>query len=472
LKRGINDLGFSANQVETEQILQVHSNSALSDQQPILSSYVQLRASFPFFWSQTPSSLTPKPDIIIDKVKDPRYLCTKKHFARLFSKYSRNIICLNLTKKNNLRESPLSREFDHFVNRVLNKNMPAQLRTIYIHFDVKANDKARKKLRDEQIIEMIKNGQPVFPFNFLDVAAKAIERTNFFSCKPIPNVSMCRVEIQRGVVRTNCIDSLDRTNFAQTMIGFKVLLRQLSKLGVTYGVPPTNLKSTLFNSLLNMYNLMGDLISVQYGGSIAHHAQMPKQSKFLMKQIPELITSVKRHYNNNFKDPLRQSMINLFLGVYQPNRTYVTLNGTRELTCLQRLQDYPTLERMLHQAARVNERQGFSSDIDVESQYWWEPCFTAFEERLPLALRYTYKYFDVVVPRNPFDEEGFVTERNDSDHDNMTLCSSPRLKSKYSYATSALRGGHVVGLVAQSLPETESFDTVSVSNFSAKDQNF
>ena len=139
LKRGINDLGYSANHVETEQILQVHNNQALQNNHPILSSYIQLRASFPFFWSQTPSSLTPKPPIIIDKAKDPRCYSTKKHFARLFQKYSRNIICLNLTKKHNERERPLSVEYDYFVNRNLNKSMPPQLRTIYIHFDVKAN---------------------------------------------------------------------------------------------------------------------------------------------------------------------------------------------------------------------------------------------------------------------------------------------------------------------------------------------
>ena len=93
---------------------------------------------------------------------------------------------------------------------------------------------------------------------------------------------------------------------------------------------------------------MGDMISVQYGGSIAHHAQLPKNSKFIMKQIPELITSVKRHYNNNFKDPLRQSMINLVLGVYQPTCTSIDINGARESPTLQRFQDYPPLERKLH----------------------------------------------------------------------------------------------------------------------------
>lgn len=60
------------------------------------------------------------------------------------------------------------------------------------------------------------------------------------------------------------------------MIGFKVLLRQLSKLDVTYGVPPTNLKSTLFNTIVSMYNRMGDVVSMQYGGSIAHHSQLQK----------------------------------------------------------------------------------------------------------------------------------------------------------------------------------------------------
>ena len=92
-------------------------------------------------------------------MKDERCTATKKHFARLYRKYSRNIICLNLTKKRNNREGPLSQEYDYFVSRVLNKSMPSQLRTIYIHYDVKANTKKRKKLKEEQLIEMIKNGE-------------------------------------------------------------------------------------------------------------------------------------------------------------------------------------------------------------------------------------------------------------------------------------------------------------------------
>ena len=34
--------------------------------------------------------------------------------------------------------------------------------------------------------------------------------------------------------------------------------------------------------------------------------------------MPERVTGIKRHLANNFSDPYRQSVINLFLGIYQP----------------------------------------------------------------------------------------------------------------------------------------------------------
>lgn len=37
--------------------------------------------------------------------------------------------------------------------------------------------------------------------------------------------------VQRGVIRTNCLDSLDRTNVAQSKVGMVVLQLWLKKLG-------------------------------------------------------------------------------------------------------------------------------------------------------------------------------------------------------------------------------------------------
>lgn len=62
---------------------------------------------------------------------------------------------------------------------------------------------------------------------------------------------------------------------------------------------------------------MGDSISLQYGGSIAHHASMGGKKKGL--GLGELITSVKRHYNNVVVDPSKQQVFNIFLGIHVAN---------------------------------------------------------------------------------------------------------------------------------------------------------
>ena len=75
------------------------------------------------------------------------------------------------------------------------------------------------------------------------------------------------------------------------------------------------MKDRLFKEVTGMYDEMGDQISMQYGGSIAHHAQLGKK-KGILAIASELVTSIKRHLANNFSDPYRQSVINLFLGIY------------------------------------------------------------------------------------------------------------------------------------------------------------
>jgi len=49
---------------------------------------------------------------------------------------------------------------------------------------------------------------------------------------------------------------------------------------------------------------MGDIISLQYGGSLAHHNNFSKK-KNIFSTLQETGTSLKRHYFNNFKDPER-----------------------------------------------------------------------------------------------------------------------------------------------------------------------
>ena len=65
LKRGVNDRGRVANDVETEQIVLDEESGSCKGK---MSSVVQMRGSIPLFWSQEASRFSPKPDIICMRV--------------------------------------------------------------------------------------------------------------------------------------------------------------------------------------------------------------------------------------------------------------------------------------------------------------------------------------------------------------------------------------------------------------------
>lgn len=76
LKRGVNDEGNVANEVETEQIV----SEALTTPfyfpsprrpSPNYTSYVQYRGSIPIYWTQDPNSMSPKPPIESTRVSYP-----------------------------------------------------------------------------------------------------------------------------------------------------------------------------------------------------------------------------------------------------------------------------------------------------------------------------------------------------------------------------------------------------------------
>lgn len=75
---------------------------------------------------------------------------------------------------------------------------------------------------------------------------------------------------QSGVLRTNCIDCLDRTNVAQYAYGLEALGRQLHAMGLS-DRPKLDADSSIAAALMDMYQGMGDALAQQYGGSAAHN---------------------------------------------------------------------------------------------------------------------------------------------------------------------------------------------------------
>lgn len=72
--------------------------------------------------------------------------------------------------------------------------------------------------------------------------------------------------LQEGVLRTNCLDCLDRTNIAQFMFGKTALAHQLNALGVLEKASYRGHEDVV-QALMDLYDEMGDNLSLQYGGS-------------------------------------------------------------------------------------------------------------------------------------------------------------------------------------------------------------
>ncbi|EEY22112.1 polyphosphoinositide phosphatase [Verticillium alfalfae VaMs.102] len=108
LKRGANDLGYVANDVETEQIVSealttsFHAPGPRLYASPQYTSYVQHRGSIPLYWTQDNTGVTPKPPIELNLV-DPFYGAAALHFNNLFERYGAPIYVLNLVKARELQ---------------------------------------------------------------------------------------------------------------------------------------------------------------------------------------------------------------------------------------------------------------------------------------------------------------------------------------------------------------------------------
>ena len=102
LKRGINNDGQVANDVESEQILEEVSTTC--SERPSITSYVHIRGSVPIYWHQDQTSILPKPDIKLN-FSDIRFDATKRHFYILSKRYGQPSVVCNLTKAQEKKRS-------------------------------------------------------------------------------------------------------------------------------------------------------------------------------------------------------------------------------------------------------------------------------------------------------------------------------------------------------------------------------
>lgn len=309
LKRGVNDLGYVANDVETEQIVSevmttsFHAPGPRLYASPTYTSYVQHRGSIPLFWTQDTSGVSPKPDIDLNPI-DPFYSAGALHFDNLFERYGTPIYVLNLIKarERTPRESKLLYEYKNQLD-YLNQSLPADKKIIYKAFDMSR----AAKTRGQDVIGELEM-----------IAEEVLERTGFFHNGDSQDGDLLynMPKVQNGVARTNCIDCLDRTNAAQFVIGKRALGRQLQALGVIAG-NTVEYDTDAVNIFTHMFHDHGDTIAVQYGGShLVNTVETYRKINHWQGHSRDMVESFKRYYHNSFHDSQRQEAYNLFLGNY------------------------------------------------------------------------------------------------------------------------------------------------------------
>ncbi|CAN6307780.1 unnamed protein product [Urochloa humidicola] len=299
-----------------------------------MASVVQHRGSIPLVWFQETSRLNIRPDIILKP--DVDYKATRLHFENLALRYGNPIIILNLikTREKKPRESLLRAEFAKAIHYI-NKELTEDKRLKFLHMDL--SKLSRRK--GANVLALLNK-----------VASDVLDLTEFLHCEISTSAKsedaasgertvaksrddksssdqsesvakLVPLLLQKGVLRTNCIDCLDRTNVAQFAYGLAALGRQLHALGLTEA-PKIELHAPLADDLMDFYERMGDTLAIQYGGSAAHNKIFCEQRGQwkAATQSQEFLRTLQRYYNNAYTDHDKQDAINVFLGHFQPQQ--------------------------------------------------------------------------------------------------------------------------------------------------------
>ena len=351
LCRGIDANGHVANDCDVEQIVEVASGRSSIDTKSIwkagssqlmqpshagirlpvaFSSVIQNRGSVPLFWTQDwfngqpgsegslASPLRPAP--IRLRHIDPFYNATKKHFDDLRRRFGEPIFCLDLMKKSSKKryEAALSSAYENGVselNRTSGVSSNCKNKKLeYVSFDLR---QAQKSRGSKLLGNLQKFQAPMLASTGIFVASTDRRAQ---SCPEAIAVghgdSDLRVtKVQSGIVRTNCLDCLDRTNVGQFSFALLALGEQLCSLGLIHN-PAIDAQSTLAKLLMELWEVVGHQLAEQYAGSEA-------QTSFFRRargewqpawQSRNFLTAIRRLYSTIATDEEKQTAINLFLG--------------------------------------------------------------------------------------------------------------------------------------------------------------
>lgn len=231
LRRGIDEDGNTANSVETEQILSDVSWNPASK----IHSFVQIRGSIPVFFSQSPYSFKPIPQL--QHSEEMNYRAFTRHFHRLSEIYG-SVQIATLVEKHG-PEAIVGDEYKKNLDRL---NEAGGINGGAVGFEWFDFHAMCRGMKFENVSYLI------------DTLAKTLDRFG-----DTVELDGKQLNCQRGILRTNCMDCLDRTNVTQSACGRRALELQLKNEGIDMSLQ-VDQTTTWFNTL---WADNGDAISKQ-----------------------------------------------------------------------------------------------------------------------------------------------------------------------------------------------------------------
>ncbi|XP_042509430.1 phosphoinositide phosphatase SAC8-like [Macadamia integrifolia] len=280
-RRGANLEGDAANFIETEQLLELEG---------FKSSFLLVRGSIPLLWEQI-VDLSYKPRLKIINHEETSKV-VERHFHDLTQRYG-EVMVVDLTDKHG-DEGQLSTAFAAEMQKL------PYVR--YVSFDFHHHC-GNSNLDNVQLL--------------YDQISEDFEKQGYFL---IDSEGKILAE-QKGIVRVNCIDCLDRTNVTQSYLARESLNTQLRSMGALSSTECISTFGEIYVKFKTAWVEQGDEISLEYSGTLAMKSDLVRFGRqTLPGLIKDGITSLSRYYLNNFHDGIRQDAMDLISGHYTVNR--------------------------------------------------------------------------------------------------------------------------------------------------------
>ena len=341
--RGIDEEGHVSNFNETEQIIILNdSTSGLGGfaggggmqngkvggsggKEVQIMSYVQTRGSVPVFWAEV-NTLHYTPKLQIRGV-ETAVSAAQAHFDEQIRLYGDNYL-VNLVKQKG-REQRVKEAYEQMYKMLVSSPFEGTSedsrssekfhlvesstrrqefdRLHYVYFDFHNETKGLQWHRVQLLVDQLHD---------------ALEKQQYFRGVDMPADLEGRLEVrnhQTSVIRTNCMDCLDRTNVVQSILARTALNRQLTDLGVlsrgeTFTSDPAF--EVLFRKI---WADNADVVSTSYSGTGALKTDFTRTGvRTKAGLLQDGRNSMTRYFRNNFTDGPKQDAFDLFLGAYLP----------------------------------------------------------------------------------------------------------------------------------------------------------